>query len=451
MHAGALYLHSIRICQTNDNPRKYYSTENAYRSHLNSKKHKDAELKAAAQASQKGPDGAESEEKVVSPSTNSKGKAPALTVDDDATEEDVERTIDERLAAVRNRISVKDCLFCTHVSFSLDDNLKHMDIAHSFFIPDSDYITDLSGLLIYLGEKIAVGNVCIYCNARSRDFRTLDAVRKHMVDKSHCKIAYGTDSDKLEVSDYYDFTSSYPDAERRKKGKAVVIKKTVVVDASGSEDEDGDDWEDVDEDGNEVGSAPPDSSDEEEDLPASGITYGDSPFELVLSSGARIGHRSLRRYYAQNLTHTFIKRDDRIDPKSGAALVKRLVNDKKSDLVPVKGGYGAFGSGTQVIKARNRGEAREAGKHIRQFRDQRKREEFKTKVGFIHNSQKHFRDPLLQVRLPSLALIMPNPNTSTFCSNLIVSGHVFLVDGPAIHYSSYWAMSRKPNSLSNLV
>ncbi len=67
--------------------------------------------------------------------------------------------------------------------------------------------------------------------------------------------------------------------------------------------------------------------------------------------------------------------------------------------MPVKGGYGAFGTGTQVVKARNRGEAREAGKHIRQFRDQRKREEFKTKVGFINNSQKHFRDPLLQVRL----------------------------------------------------
>ncbi|KLO18397.1 hypothetical protein SCHPADRAFT_866780 [Schizopora paradoxa] len=379
--------------------RKNYSTENAYRSHLNSKKHREAELKAATQVSQKAPgEAAESEKTAVSPPSNLKGKAPALTVDEDATEEDVEKTIDERLAAVRNRISVKDCLFCTHVSFSMEDNLKHMDIAHSFFIPDSDYLVDLTGLITYLGEKIAVGNVCIYCNARSRDFRSLDAVRKHMVDKSHCRIAYGTDKDKLEVSDFYDFSSSYPDAEQRKKGKGVAVKKTVVAEASGSEDEEEDEeWEDVDDDADDAGSVPPDSEeDEDEELPGSGITYGDSPFELVLSSGARIGHRSLRRYYAQNLTHTLAKKDDRIDPKSGAALVKRLVSDKKSDLVPVKGGFGAFGSGTQVVKARNRGEAREAGKHIRQFRDQRKREEFKTKVGFIHNSQKHFRDPLLQ-------------------------------------------------------
>jgi len=383
--------------------RKYYSTENAYRSHLNSKKHKDSELKAAAQPSQKNPDGSdESEEKVVSPTANPKGKAPALTVDADATEEDVTRTIDERIAAARNRLSVKDCLFCTHVSFSLEDNLAHMDIAHSFFIPDADYLVDLTGLLTYLGEKIAVGNVCVYCNARSRDFRTLDAVRKHMVDKSHCKIAYGSDSDKLEVSEFYDFTSSWPDAEQRKKGKAVAVKKTVVVEASGSDEDEGGEWEDMDDDdasadGN--GHAPPDSSGEDEsdeDLPESEVTYGDSPFELVLPSGARIGHRTLRRYYAQNLSHTLTLKDERMDPKSGAALVKRLVNDKKSDLVPVKGGYGAFGTGTQVVKARNRGEAREAGKHIRQFRDQRKREEFKTKVGFINNSQKHFRDPLLQ-------------------------------------------------------
>ena len=53
-------------------------------------------------------------------------------------------------------------------------------------------------------------------------------------------------------------------------------------------------------------------------------------------------------------------------------------------------GRGGFG---QVVKARNAGEAREAGRHVREFRDQRRREEFRTKVAFIHNNQKHFRDP----------------------------------------------------------
>lgn len=50
-----------------------------------------------------------------------------------------------------------------------------------------------------------------------------------------------------------------------------------------------------------------------------------------------------------------------------------------------------------MVKARNKGEAKEAGRHVREFRDMKRRENFKTKVGFRHNSQKHFRDPLLQV------------------------------------------------------
>jgi len=102
----------------------------------------------------------------------------------------------------------------------------------------------------------------------------------------------------------------------------------------------------------------------------------------------------MRRYYAQSFPGT--PRGSKEDPNSGAALVRRLLADKNSALVPRKGGFGAFGSGTDVVKARNRGEAREAGRHVREFRDQKRREDFKTKVGFIANSQKHFRDPLLQ-------------------------------------------------------
>jgi len=155
-------------------------------------------------------------------------------------------------------------------------------------------------------------------------------------------------------------------------------------------------WEDVEDDGNSdvADEIIDDSSSDSDSLPENQLTYGDSPFELVLPSGARIGHRSLRRYYAQSLLGG--SRGSKEDPNSGAALVRRLIADKNSALVPRKGGFGAFGMGTEVVKARNRGEAREAGKHIRQFRDQKRREDFKTKVGFIANSQKHFRDPLLQ-------------------------------------------------------
>jgi len=245
-----------------------------------------------------------------------------------------------------------------------------MSSAHSFFIPDADYLVDITGLINYLAEKIAVGNVCIHCNGKGRELHTLQAVRKHMVDKGHCKIAYDAEIDKLEISDYYDFTPSYPPKPQK--------------------NDDG--WEDVDED-EDVEEVVDEQSDGSDHLPDNQLAFGDTEYELVLPSGARVGHRSMKRYYAQSF-HGIRSQPE--DPNSGAALVRRLLADKNSALVPRMGGFGAFGKGTQVVKARNKGEAREAGRHIREFRDQRRREDFKTKVAFIHNSQKHFRDPLLQ-------------------------------------------------------
>jgi len=226
--------------------------------------------------------------------------------------------------------------------------------------------------------------VCLFCNGKGREFRTIDAVWKHMNDKGHCKIAYDTENDRLEISDFYDFSSSYPDTVRQDK-QAAKLKKLPRED---------DGWEDVENDSEDADEIIDETeASDENDLPDSQITYGDTEYELVLPSGARIGHRSMRRYYTQSFPST---RPAQEDPKSGAAIVRRLLADKRSDLVPVKGGFGAFGTGTQVIKARNRGEAREAGRHIREFRDQKRKEDYKTRVAFVHNHQKHFRDPLLQ-------------------------------------------------------
>lgn len=322
-------------------------------------------------------------------------------------------TLDEKIAAARSKLSPLHCLFCARVSPSLEDNLTHMSGEHSFFIPDAEYLVDIAGLVAYLGEKIAVGNACIYCNDKGREFRTLDAVRKHMLDKSHCKIAYDTERDMLEMSDYYDFSSSYPDAEERRQRKKAERKRERAAAKEAADAAQG--WEDVDEEGeeeddeaggevDEVVDEPPSSSSssseeegEEEtegDLPQSQITYGDSHLELVLPSGNRIGHRSMRRYYAQSFPSAATRGQEGHD---GRSIVRRLLADKHSALVPRRGGFGAFGAGTEVVKARNRGEAREAGRHVREFRDQKRKEDYKTRVAFVHNHQKHYRDPLLQV------------------------------------------------------
>ncbi|KAI9461203.1 C2H2 type zinc-finger-domain-containing protein [Lactarius psammicola] len=403
---------------------KVYTTENAYRSHILSRKHRENELKSLSRTEDDARSVGVTTEKVPSPGggilqpaiDSAKQAPPAAPASEslpnaaDDLDDESALTLDEKIAAARSRLSPTNCLFCVHVSSSIADNLLHMSGEHSFFIPDIEYLTDPTGLITYLGEKIAVGNVCIYCNGKGREFRTLDAVRKHMIDKSHCKIAYDTERDMLEISDYYDFSSSYPDAEerRRRKEERRRAKRAAAEAAEG--------WEDVDDGGSddngqvdEVVDEPPssssssssssepddDDSSDTDSLPEeeNQITFGDSHLELVLPSGNRIGHRSMRRYYAQSAGGE----KPLEDPNSGRAIVRRLLADKKhSALVPRKGGFGAFGAGMEVVKARNRGEAREAGRHVREFRDRKRKEDYKTRVAFVHNHQKHYRDPLLQ-------------------------------------------------------
>lgn len=220
---------------TCDACKKVFTTENSYRSHVASKKHREKESKynAAAGPSRSRPQEGDDEEDEQASESGDKpdevesyqppapaAPAPKLVVAEDATEEDIEMSIDAKIAAARQQIPPTACLFCTHRSGDIATNLRHMTSAHSFYIPDAEYLVDLPGLLGYLGEKLAIGNTCLYCPNGGKEFNSLEAVRAHMRDRSHCKIAYDTETDKLEVSDFYDFESSYPDAEKWKLKQA---------------------------------------------------------------------------------------------------------------------------------------------------------------------------------------------------------------------------------------
>ena len=50
-------------------------------------------------------------------------------------------------------LGMEECLFCSHISDSLEKNVEHMTLKHSFFIPDAEYLSDLEGLVIYLGQS----------------------------------------------------------------------------------------------------------------------------------------------------------------------------------------------------------------------------------------------------------------------------------------------------------
>ncbi|XP_042321833.1 zinc finger protein 622 [Sceloporus undulatus] len=182
----------------------------------------------------------------------------------DSEEEETETIPDEAEAGASEQnhptpdaIPVTDCLFCSHHSSSLMKNVAHMTKVHSFFIPDIEYLVDLRGLIKYLGEKVGVGKVCLWCNEKGKSFYTTEAVQAHMNDKSHCKLFTEGDA-ALEFADFYDFRSTYPDYQ---EGEDVEM---------------------------------PDELPSEKNL-----EYDDESMELILPSGARIGHRSLMRYYKQ--------------------------------------------------------------------------------------------------------------------------------------------------------
>lgn len=109
-----------------------------------------------------------------------------------------------------NPLDVQDCLFCDHRALDMMGNFKHMSTVHSFFLPDADNCVNPEGVLDYLGKKIIVHNTCLGCKNGSRSFCSLDAVRKHMKDKSHCRILH-KDVTLAEYADFYDYSSTDPD------------------------------------------------------------------------------------------------------------------------------------------------------------------------------------------------------------------------------------------------
>jgi pre-60S factor REI1 len=122
-----------------------------------------------------------------------------------------------------------------------------MSKSHNFFIPDPDYLIDISSFLTFLNTIISEFHECLFCGtARSNKF----AAQDHMKSKGHCRIDL-----EDECEEWVEFWD-YPLEEDR-------------------EDEDEDVAERVE---NET--------------------------ELHLESGKTLGHRSRARYFRQNASRT---------------------------------------------------------------------------------------------------------------------------------------------------
>ncbi|SMN19268.1 similar to Saccharomyces cerevisiae YBR267W REI1 Cytoplasmic pre-60S factor [Maudiozyma saulgeensis] len=212
---------------------------------------------------------------------------PEHVHEEELTEEELaERLMKQKLES-QVEINPETCLFCTNKTFpDFESNLEHMFKTHGFYIPEQKFLTDKKGLVKYMSEKIGLGNVCIVCNYQGR---SLPAVRAHMLAKRHCKIPYESENERLEISEFYDFTSSYQDSKTATSN---------VHENTGNDNED--DWEDVssDEENGTEGVAT-EEGDQEDDIPEEYL-YNDG-VQLHLPTGVKIGHRSLQRYFKQNL------------------------------------------------------------------------------------------------------------------------------------------------------
>ena len=146
---------------------------------------------------------------------------------------------------------------------------------HSFFIPDMDHVSDVEGLLRFLGVKVGAYHVCLWCS--SKCYRTLDAVQKHMSDKGHQKMRFEGET-LLEYADFYEYEDEDDDSLDKTDGSYDVaddfdIKTISRISSSFREDVE------------------------------SGDSQGDVSYELVLPSGAKIGsnfscsHYHIKSFY----------------------------------------------------------------------------------------------------------------------------------------------------------
>jgi pre-60S factor REI1 len=202
---------------------KSFGNKNTYDQHINSSKHKDTVKKIASE----------------------QAKPSEIVLDDSAqqikaSKEPVVTTIQDQSV----------CLFCNKKTGDIDANLMHMRIDHSFFVSEIKFVTDLKGLLKYLGEKIHKGCMCIHCeNRHAKDFKTGEAVQNHMMDKGHC---FMKDDDYSEYIKYYDFSSTFHEYQAKIGASSAYNKdyklkedETYLEIESGGEDEDNE-WEDED-------------------------------------------------------------------------------------------------------------------------------------------------------------------------------------------------------------
>ena len=335
---------------------------------------------------------------------------------------------------------LKQCLFCNYDSPSFKLNVHHMTKFHGMFIPEQPYLIDLEGLIGYLYKKIAENQECLYCHKLKG---STSGIQTHMRDKGHCMIAFESEEEMIEVGQFYDFTSTYSDEDEdeemaenddgdnakggvklgRSKAARIIISDENGDEIMSDPEAAGEGWETDSEEEDTVSPAKEEPPAPENQPPKvrrpsllaprrhSAIEdYRPNPrspsraaytsdYELHLPSGRTAGHRSLARFFRQNL-HSYPTPTERLQRRAieeGASsgsdedMAVDRTNERGRQLVTrANGGLGMVGVTDAKKKEVRAVEKRE------EKRAQREMREWQWGVNKRGNQQKHFRDPLLQ-------------------------------------------------------
>ncbi|KAK7260796.1 hypothetical protein RIF29_27094 [Crotalaria pallida] len=156
-----------------------------------------------------------------------------LNVKDHADNADMDEDDDDSF----EELDPSCCFMCDQDHKTIESCMVHMHKHHGFFIPDVEYLKDPKGLLTYLGLKVKRDYMCLYCNDRCYPFSSLEAVRKHMVAKGHCKVHYGDgdEEEEVELEEFYDYSSSYVDEQGKQLVASGDAANNVELGSAGSE------------------------------------------------------------------------------------------------------------------------------------------------------------------------------------------------------------------------
>ncbi|KAL8743808.1 MAG: hypothetical protein Q9190_003871 [Brigantiaea leucoxantha] len=351
------------------------------------------------------------------------------------------------------KVPLNRCLFCNYDSPAFKLGVLHMTKHHGLFIPEQPYLVDLEGLISFLYSKIAETHECLYCHKIKG---SMEGIQTHMRDKGHCMIAFTSEEEMIEVGQFYDFRSSYSDSEPeiesdkadnnatedatdggvKLSSRRYRCLKTVISDANGDQvmqddaEENAGGWETDSSasslDSAELTAVPIEDrsqafkrlplhrhhshTDPRPHLEADGFhshahvhraVFRDD-YELHMPSGRTAGHRSLSRYYRQNL-HSYPSATERIERQR---MIESARADSDEEMTTEQPPEETFPRGREVATRANGGglvgvtdaKKREVGiaEKRERKREQRAQKQYEWGVNKRANNQKHFRDPLLQ-------------------------------------------------------